>query len=61
MTRETILATLISCWAFRRKHPLIGIFFSLLIIAACAGGIYLIITQLSSFALLPCFTDGCGN
>jgi hypothetical protein len=28
-------------------------------IAACAGGIYLILVQFPTFISLPCFTGGC--
>ncbi|MDO8803185.1 MAG: hypothetical protein Q7R35_02030 [Elusimicrobiota bacterium] len=59
MTRETILATLTSCWEFRRKHPAISITLSVLVAAACAGGIYLLIK--SPFLRLSCFTGGCAQ
>ena len=58
MTRETIGAAMISCMEFRHKHPVISVTISLLMIAACAGGIYLIIVKLP--AIVPCFTvSGC--
>lgn len=58
MTRETILAAMNSCIEFRHKHPAISIFLSLLVTAACAGGLYLIIVNFPR--IVPCFsTSGC--
>lgn len=58
MTRETILAAMNSCIEFRHKHPAISIVLSLLVLAACAGGIYLIIVNLHR--ITPCFSgSGC--
>ncbi|MHB0994858.1 MAG: hypothetical protein ACYC2I_00665 [Elusimicrobiales bacterium] len=43
---------------FRHKHPAISIILSLLVTAACVGGIYLIIVNFPRF--IPCFSgDGC--
>jgi len=58
MTRETILAAMNSTLEFRRKHPAISVFLSLLVLAACAGGIYLIAVNLHR--ITPCFSgSGC--
>lgn len=58
MTRETILAAMDSLTEFRHKHPVISIILSLLVTAACVGGIYLIIVNFPRF--IPCFSgDGC--
>lgn len=47
-----------SCIEFRHRHPAISIFLSLLVMAACAGGIYLIIVNFPRF--IPCFSgSGC--
>ena len=56
MTRETILAAMTSTLEFRRKHPAISIILSLLLMAASAGGIYLIIVNLPR--IIPCFSGG---
>jgi hypothetical protein len=43
---------------FRHKHPVISVTLSLLMLAACAGAIYLIIVKIPS--IVPCFTvNGC--
>jgi hypothetical protein len=58
MTRETILAAMNSCIEFRHKHPALSILLSLLVTAACAGGLYLIIVNFPRF--IPCFSgSGC--
>jgi len=59
MTREKLEAAFNSCWEFRHKHPVISITISLLMVAACAGGLYLIIK--SPFLRLSCFTGGCAQ
>jgi|GEM_PF-1860008 len=58
MTREKIAATILSWHEFRQKHPLISIILSLLMLAACAGGIYLVLK--SPLLRITCFTGGCG-
>lgn len=58
MTRETFLATINSVQEFRHKHPVLSITLSLLVTAACAGGLYLIIVNFPRF--IPCFSGaGC--
>jgi hypothetical protein len=57
--RKFIASLLASYWAFIQKHPVISIFTSVIMIAACAGGIYLILVQFPTFISLPCFTGGC--
>lgn len=57
--RKFIASLLASYWAFIQKHPLLSIFTSVILMAACAGGIYLIATQFPTFLSLPCFTGGC--
>jgi hypothetical protein len=59
MTRETILAAIGSCEEFRHKHPVISVSISLLMIAACIAGMYLVIK--SPFLKITCFTGGCGQ
>lgn len=59
MKQETIVAAINSAFEFRHRHPVISITLSLLMIAACAGGIYLIIMKIPS--ITPCFSGhGCG-
>jgi hypothetical protein len=57
--RKFIASVLASYWAFIQKHPVISIFTSVLMMAACAGAIYLILVQFPTFISLPCFTGGC--
>ncbi len=58
MKQETIVAAINSAFEFRHRHPVISIALSLLMVAACAGAIYLIIIKIPS--IVPCFTvNGC--
>lgn len=59
MIRQKIAAALISAIEFRQEHPVISVSLSLLVLAACAGGLYLIAT--SSFLKLTCFSGGCAK
>lgn len=59
--RKTIAAALTVYLEFIRKHPFISMILSLVMAAACAGGIYLIFKQFPTFLLLPCFRGGCAG
>ena len=57
--RKLIASLLASYWAFIQKHPLISIFTSLILMGACAAGIYLIGLQLPTLLDFSCLTGGC--
>ncbi len=57
--RKALAAALKAYWDFIQKHPLISMVLSLVLAAACAGGIYLIWQQFPSLLRLPCFRGGC--
>lgn len=59
--RRSIAAFLTSCLEFTRKHPLISLPLALVMIAACAAGLYLLYQELPTLMRLPCFTGGCSN
>lgn len=61
MIRKAIAAALTAYWDLVRKHPFINIALSLVLIAACAGAIYLLLQQFPSLMQLPCFKGGCSN
>ncbi len=57
MNREEMQAMVTSLFEFRHKHPVISIFLSVLVTAACAGALYLMFANFPSF--VPCFSGGC--
>lgn len=60
--RKSLAAALTAGWEFVRAHPRLSLVLSVLMAAACAGGIYLILQQLPPDPFrLPCFTGGCGG
>lgn len=59
MIRNTIARLLQLYWEFVKRHPAISLVFSLVIIAACLGGLYLIALDFPTLMSMPCFTGGC--
>lgn len=59
MIKKTIARLLQIYWDFIQRHPLISLVFSLVIVAACLGAIYLLLINLPPYLSLPCFTGGC--
>lgn len=58
MTSEKIAGLIEAMFKFRHKHPAISVTISVLMTAACAGGMYLLITKFPLLKL-SCFTGGC--
>jgi len=58
MIKRVLAAILTFYWEFIKRHPLVSIFFSLILMAACAGGIYLIFKEFPTLMSMPCFRGG---
>lgn len=56
--RKTIACIVRAYWDFIRKHPLLSLPVSLIMLAACAGALYLIIVNFPRY--MPCLTASCG-
>ena len=61
MLRKQLVEFLIAYISFMKRHLVLGFGVSLLLLAACAGGIYLLALQLPTIVALPCFTGSCGG
>ncbi len=59
MIRKFIAGILQIYWDFIQRRPRISILFSLILIAACAGAIYLLIVNFPSF--MPCLHGACAG
>ncbi len=59
--RRTLASILTFCWEFVQKHRYASIVLGLLTMAACAGGIYLIVLKFPAYWRSPCFRGSCGN
>jgi len=61
MIRKVIASILVSYLELIKKRPFLSILLSLLIMAACIGGLYLIMLKLRTVISMPCVTGGCGH